>query len=93
MCIEACQCVELGASLFVLFFFFFFFVAVTTAGAVFFVCGNPQTVCLSPHPTSSTTRPSLANHRVLSSFNPSPKTGDEVKKVTGFGGTTYEISV
>ncbi|KAG7458488.1 hypothetical protein MATL_G00220760 [Megalops atlanticus] len=46
-----------------------------------------------PNPASLTTRPGLANHSAPPSQSPAHKPGGGVKKVTGVGGTTYEISV
>ncbi|KAI1888198.1 hypothetical protein AGOR_G00182550 [Albula goreensis] len=44
-------------------------------------------------PMSSSARLSLANHSSPSQLSPTHKQGGGVKKVTGVGGTTYEISV
>lgn len=57
----------------------------------------PQSPPLNPsshsHPVSVSTRPGHACSSVGSSQSPVNKPGGGVKKVTGVGGTTYEISV
>ncbi|XP_036373225.1 palmitoyltransferase ZDHHC5a [Megalops cyprinoides] len=55
---------------------------------------HPPSCPSSPsNPASLTTRPGPANHSAPSSQSPAHKPGGGVKKVTGVGGTTYEISV
>ncbi|XP_048826544.1 palmitoyltransferase ZDHHC5-A-like isoform X1 [Brienomyrus brachyistius] len=46
-----------------------------------------------PHSVSSSARPGPANHSASPPLSPAHKQGGGVKKVTGVGGTTYEISV
>ena len=45
------------------------------------------------HPISVSTRPGQAHPSAGATQSPAHKTGGGVKKVTGVGGTTYEISV
>lgn len=45
------------------------------------------------HPATVSTRPGQAYSSAGSSQSPAHKPGGGVKKVTGVGGTTYEISV
>lgn len=55
---------------------------------------SPSSTPSSPsHPVSVSTRPGHAYPSVGSSQSPVHKPGGGVKKVTGVGGTTYEISV
>ncbi|KAI1887875.1 hypothetical protein AGOR_G00195000 [Albula goreensis] len=53
----------------------------------------PSSPSSPSHPTSLSTRPGQANHSTPPSHSPAHKPGGGVKKVTGVGGTTYEISV
>lgn len=55
---------------------------------------SPSSTPSSPsHPVSVSTRPGHTYPSVGSSQSPVHKPGGGVKKVTGVGGTTYEISV
>ncbi|KAJ8367012.1 hypothetical protein AAFF_G00334050 [Aldrovandia affinis] len=56
--------------------------------------GQPRSAHPPPsQPMSSSARLGLANHSSPSPLSPTHKQGGGVKKVTGVGGTTYEISV
>ncbi|XP_059410410.1 palmitoyltransferase ZDHHC5-A isoform X2 [Carassius carassius] len=54
---------------------------------------KPSTPSSPSHPVSVSTRPGQAYSSAGSSQSPAQKPGGGVKKVTGVGGTTYEISV
>lgn len=55
---------------------------------------SPSSTPSAPsHPASVSTRPGHTYPSVGSSQSPVHKSGGGVKKVTGVGGTTYEISV
>ncbi|XP_056629226.1 palmitoyltransferase ZDHHC5-A [Triplophysa dalaica] len=54
---------------------------------------SPSTLSCPSHPASVSTRPGQAYSSAGSSQSPAHKPGGGVKKVTGVGGTTYEISV
>lgn len=55
---------------------------------------KPSSTPLSPsNPVSVSARPGQAYSSAGSSQSPAHKPGGGVKKVTGVGGTTYEISV